>query len=59
MKPQSGAAPNFMYALLQLPKTECHLTLATRTPLRPNTPLSTEVILFPEIRIYRNPIGRI
>jgi hypothetical protein len=51
MKPQIDGAPNFVYALLQLPKRS--VTAQTKYPL------STEIILFAEIRIYRNPIGPI
>ena len=40
-------------------KTECHLSLASSTPPISNNPLNTEIIVFAEIRIYRNPIGPI
>ena len=42
--------PNFMYALIQLPKMECPLLPSSALP-NPNTPLCTETILLAEIQI--------
>jgi len=42
--------PNFMYTVIQLPKTDC-LSLASCELSKPNTPLCTEMILLAEIQI--------
>ena len=44
--------PNFMYAILQMPKTDCP-SLASYALSKPNTPLSTEIILLAEIQSYK------